>query len=331
MPHKHTLALISLLFGLSFAVEGIEEAPSLSMPLACTIGVDCFIQNYVDDDTSAQYGDYRCGFLSYDGHRGTDFRPKSMNAIAAGVAVLAAADGKVRAIRDGMEDISVRVLGKQALKGRDAGNSVVIVHGNGWETQYAHMKKGSVVVHAGQMVTRGTVLGQVGLSGNTEFPHVHFEVRHNGKAVDPFVGVSGGDACSLGKQPLWSEDTVHKIGYIPSGVLAAGFTDHPLAAGEEVAEFMTLPSDAPVLGFWLMAFGVQAADTQLIDLLAPNGKLLLHKAIPIDHNMAQYRFFVGIKRRGNFWPTGEYRATYQLIRRQQVDPVLTKQFSLRVF
>ncbi|MDD1635624.1 MAG: hypothetical protein LUQ06_04850, partial [Methylococcaceae bacterium] len=99
----------------------------------------------------------------------------------------------------------------------------------------------------------------------------------------------------------------------------------------EVAEFMTLPSDAPVLGFWLMAFGVQAADTQLIDLLAPNGKLLLHKAIPIDHNMAQYRFFVGIKRRGNFWPTGEYRATYQLIRQQQVDPVLTKQFSLRVF
>lgn len=64
MPHKHALALISLLFGLSFAVEGIEEAPSLSMPLACTIGVDCFIQNYVDNDTSAHYGDYRCGFLS---------------------------------------------------------------------------------------------------------------------------------------------------------------------------------------------------------------------------------------------------------------------------
>lgn len=331
MPYKNTLVLISLLYGLSCTVSAADNAPNLSLPLACTIGVDCFIQNYVDADPGTHYSDYRCGFLSYDDHRGTDFRPKSMNALAQGVPVLAAADGKVRATRDNMDDISVRVLGKEAIKDREAGNSVVIVHGNGWESQYAHLKKGSVAVHPGQTVTRGTVLGLVGLSGNTEFPHLHFEIRHQGKAVDPFVGVNGGDACALGKQPLWSDDTVNKIGYIASGVLAAGFTDHPLAADEVAAETQILPKTAPALIFWLTVFGVQTADVQVIDLFAPDGSMLLHKTIPIDHNMAQYRGFVGLKRHGEAWTTGEYRVSYKLLRRQQAEPVVTKQLSVRIF
>lgn len=332
MLYKHTLVFISLLYGFLCSVSAAEDnAPQLSLPLACTIGVDCFIQNYVDADTSLRYSDYRCGFLSYDDHRGTDFRPKSMDAIAQGVPVLAAADGKVRATRDEMDDISVRVLGKGAIKNREAGNSVVIVHGDGWESQYAHLKKGSVAVHAGQTVTRGTVLGLVGLSGNTEFPHLHFEIRHQGKAVDPFVGINGGDACALGKQPLWSADTINKIGYIATEVLAAGFTDHSLAADEVAAETQTLPKTASALIFWLTVFGVQTGDMQVIDLFAPDGSMLLHKAIAIDHNMAQYRSFVGLKRHGEVWTTGDYRISYQLLRQQHAEPILTKQWSVRVF
>ena len=331
MTYTQSLVFALLLYGLAFAVHAADDAPRLSMPLACTIGVDCFIQNYVDADASTQYHDYRCGYLSYDDHRGTDFRPKAMNVLETGMSVLAAADGKVRAVRDGMDDISVHVHGKQALQGREAGNSVVIVHGNDWETQYAHLKKGSVAVRAGQIVTRGTVLGQVGLSGNTEFPHLHLEVRHQDKIVDPFVGVSGGDACSLGKQPLWQADTLDKIRYIATDVLAAGFTDHPPAAGEVVADINSLPSSAPALVFWLTVFGVQTADVQQFDLFAPDGKLLLHEAMPIDHNMAQYRGFIGLKRKGSSWPSGDYRVSYQLIRKQQANPLLKKEFSLHVF
>lgn len=331
MLYKYFPAFIALLYNFPCTVSAADKPPQLSLPLACTIGVDCFVQNYVDADASSHYSDYRCGFLSYDDHRGTDFRPKSTDAIARGVPVLAAANGKVRATRDDMDDISVRVLGKEAIKNREAGNSVVIVHGNGWESQYAHLKKGSVTVHAGQAVTRGTVLGMVGLSGNSEFPHLHFEIRHQGKAVDPFVGMNGGDACALGKQPLWTADTINKIGYIATEVLAAGFTDHPLATDEVTVATQTLAKTAPALVFWLTVFGVQTGDVQVIDLFAPDGATLLHQALPIDHNMAQYRSFVGLKRHGEAWATGDYRVSYQLLRQQHTGPLLIKQFSVRIF
>jgi murein DD-endopeptidase MepM/ murein hydrolase activator NlpD len=57
-----------------------------------------------------------------------------------------------------------------------AGNSVVIDHGNGEYSLYAHLKPGSVVVRAGEHVTRGQQLGQVGSSGNSTEPHLHFQV-----------------------------------------------------------------------------------------------------------------------------------------------------------
>ena len=50
----------------------------------------------------------------------------------------------------------------------------------------ATSKKDSIVVKKGQRVAMGAILGQVGLSGKTQFPHVHLSVRHNGTVVDPF-------------------------------------------------------------------------------------------------------------------------------------------------
>jgi hypothetical protein len=175
------------------------------------------------------------------------------------------------------------------------------------------------------------VLGLVGLSGNTEFPHLHFEIRYQGKAVDPFVGINGGEACALGKSPLWSADTLGKIAYIPTGLLAAGFTDHPLAADEVVAEMHTLPKTSSALVFWLTLFGVQKADRQIIEMFAPDGSRILHETLTIDHNMAQHRSFVGLKRHGEVWVSGMYRVSYQLLRQQQAEPIVDKQFSVQVF
>ncbi len=55
---------------------------------------------------------------------------------------------------------------------------MLIDHDGGWQTQYCHMKKGSIRVREGDAGAVGTPLGEVGLSGMTEFPHVHFTVRH---------------------------------------------------------------------------------------------------------------------------------------------------------
>lgn len=63
------------------------------------------------------------------------------------------------------------------------GNSVVIAHGDGFATRYAHLE--SIAVSAGQSVSTGTYLGGMGCSGSCTGTHLHFEIRINGAAVDP--------------------------------------------------------------------------------------------------------------------------------------------------
>ena len=63
------------------------------------------------------------------------------------------------------------------------GNHVVIRHGFGYETLYAHLSK--YKCRAGQHVKRGDVIGYVGSTGRSEGPHCHYEVHKNGKVVNP--------------------------------------------------------------------------------------------------------------------------------------------------
>ncbi len=63
------------------------------------------------------------------------------------------------------------------------GRAVVIDHGGGMATLYAHQS--SIAVSVGEVVTRGEVIGYVGCTGSCTGPHLHFEVRLNGVPVDP--------------------------------------------------------------------------------------------------------------------------------------------------
>jgi murein DD-endopeptidase MepM/ murein hydrolase activator NlpD len=65
------------------------------------------------------------------------------------------------------------------------GNLVVIDHGNGLSTAYAHAS--SILVGVGQSVSQGETVSLVGSTGNSSGPHLHFEVRINGQAVDPLA------------------------------------------------------------------------------------------------------------------------------------------------
>ena len=68
------------------------------------------------------------------------------------------------------------------------GNLIIIDHGSGYRTLYAHNSQNHVTV--GQHVTQGQVIGLVGSTGNSTGPHLHFEIHRNGVRVDPLIYVS---------------------------------------------------------------------------------------------------------------------------------------------
>ncbi|MFB6849757.1 M23 family metallopeptidase [Streptomyces sp. NPDC056373] len=102
-------------------------------------------------------------------HSGQDF------AVPSGTQVLAAHGGTV-----------VKAGGNGAGDGPAYGNAIVIKHGNGTYSQYAHLSK--VEVRVGQIVKTGQEIARSGNTGNSSGPHLHFEIRttpNYGSAVDP--------------------------------------------------------------------------------------------------------------------------------------------------
>jgi murein DD-endopeptidase MepM/ murein hydrolase activator NlpD len=66
------------------------------------------------------------------------------------------------------------------------GNLIILNHGLGYQTYYAHLSKIEKGVKLGTSVSRGEVIGLVGSTGHSTAPHLHFETRKDGKYIDPF-------------------------------------------------------------------------------------------------------------------------------------------------
>lgn len=101
-------------------------------------------------------------------HNGIDFTART------GTPIIATGDGVVH----------------RAERAGGFGNLVVIKHGNGYETFYAHMSK--INVRRGEKVERGQVIGLVGSTGTSTAPHCHYEVHFHGKPVNPLSFVMDG-------------------------------------------------------------------------------------------------------------------------------------------
>lgn len=141
--------------------------------------------------------DWACGGTTYSGHRGSDFGVGSWAGMDAGREIVAAAAGTVLYTNDGEYD---ECSTGDCAGGGGYGNYVWLRHGDGSESIYAHMKQWSVAVGAGETVSCGQFLGEVGSSGYSTGPHLHFEVRDaGGNRVDPFEG-----SCS-GSSSLWAD------------------------------------------------------------------------------------------------------------------------------
>lgn len=130
--------------------------------------------------------DWNCGNLSYSGHNGSDWGGGSWSGMDAGRDIVAAALGTVLATNDGeADDCSTG----DCDGGSGFGNYVKLQHADGKVTYYAHMKTWSVAVAVGDTVTCGQKMGEMGSSGHSTGPHLHFEVRtSSGSSTDPFEG-----------------------------------------------------------------------------------------------------------------------------------------------
>lgn len=280
----------------------------MAFPAACSLGDTCYIQQYADHDPGPAAQDFTCGTLSYQGHDGTDIALPDRAAMAAGVNVLAAAPGTVRGIRDGIADFA------PVIPGKDCGNGVVIDHAGGWQTQYCHMKQGTVAVHRGDTVTTGTVLGQIGQSGAAAFPHLHLTLRHDGTTVDPFAP-DRLNSCGASGAELWSPS----IAYHPGGLIRTGITSAipEYDAIKSGLPSPDLPATAPALVVWAFLYGSQTGDIVDFTLTGPQGRVLAEQ-VTLEKPQAQLFRAVGRIRKAEAWPAGAYQATTSLIRKGKI-------------
>ncbi|MEO5345742.1 MAG: M23 family metallopeptidase [Magnetococcus sp. YQC-9] len=297
----------------------------LHVPVACVIGETCWIQNHLDHDPGPGAEDYRHGSLTYDGHKGTDFRVPTQREMRIGVAVLAAADGIVKAIRDGMADGPASGEVDETRHGeRLGGNDVLIDHGQGWESQYGHLRLGSVRVVVGQQLRAGEPLGMIGQSGLAQFPHVHFELRYNGQPVDPFDARDPEQPEAPGRA-LWSSEAGQVWHYHHAGELSSGFAN--------VIPDAALVGDPPAgccdrrdraLLFWVNFFGVRRGDRETIRLLGPTGQVLAEQQDIARNHQARTIRYVGRPRPSSepSWPGGVYTGEFFLEREGFAEPLI---------
>lgn len=302
-------------------------APRLELPLDCP-GGRCVIQQYFDVDTGPAARDHRCGAKAYDAHDGTDFRVPTRAAMLAGVSVRAAAAGTVTAVRDGVPDHTGTAADIRGAQGRECGNGVVVAHPGDWETQYCHMKNGSIAVRQGQSVAAGAALGQVGQTGEAAFPHLHLGVRQGGEEVDPFAYGARPLACGAGGRSLWSPAAAAALPYRAPEVLNSGFATAAVSP-ETVENAATGPvptATSPAVIAWIRAIGLETGDVQTIAVTGPGGFAVENSLAPLERPRAQQVLYTGDRRSAGRWPSGAYNARYTVRRRGEV--VLNHQWRL---
>jgi hypothetical protein len=114
-------------------------------------------------------------------------------------------------------------------------------------------------------VGQGAVLGLVGSSGRSNWPHLHFEVRRDGVAVEPFTG-----PCSATTESLWAQQLAYQDSFM---VTDAGLTNQVVTQAvllERPPTLRTYPLDAPGFRFWLQVANQRTGSIRF-ELRAPGG------------------------------------------------------------
>jgi murein DD-endopeptidase MepM/ murein hydrolase activator NlpD len=235
--------------------------------------------NYVDvDPRSPTLADYTGGPYTYDGHTGHDMTLANFGSQDDGVPVYAAAAGTVVALHDGEYD-------RNTAASNLPGNYVDVDHGKGWHTIYYHFRTNTILVHVGDTVVAGQVLGLAGSSGSSTLGHLHFEVQHNGDVVEEEY-----DPNTFWVTPLPYQGTVRSI--LDSGVSSSGSTTLADISAEErpVAANIFSQASGQQISVWLNDYNA-ANDNLAFKAYKPDGT----RYTPLDFS------FTASQSRGGRW------------------------------
>ncbi|MGI9435033.1 MAG: M23 family metallopeptidase [Geminicoccaceae bacterium] len=310
--------LLTLASGLLQASPAFAAMPEdLVLPLNCEPGQNCWVVRYVDHDPGPGAKDYACGVMTGDDHKGTDFAVRDLAAVTSGVEVRAAAAGQVIGFRDNMEDRLIDAASVKAVDGRECGNGVRVDHGDGWVSLYCHLRRGSIAVMQGDDVAKGQTLGLVGLSGQTSFPHLHFDLRHNDRPVDPFVGETRSATCGPGEAPLWQRDVRALLDYRPPLLTNSGITASTPAKDDTRKGWhrnSLLPTKSPSLTLWVDGYWFEKGDKVAFRLEAPDQAMVIDRQFEIGERRQRWFSFASAPRPAGGWPAGTYRGEVRVQR-----------------
>ena len=144
--------------------------------------------------------DWKCSNKAYDGHNGVDIAmfPFWWHMKDNDYVFAAAAESGV------VIDVTISQADENCLLPNVAANVITILHADSSTTSYLHLKRNSALVAEGQFVSEGQLLANIGSSGRSACPHLHFMVADkNGNNIEPYTGTNPATDCNTMNEDSW--------------------------------------------------------------------------------------------------------------------------------
>ncbi|MEO6831328.1 MAG: peptidoglycan DD-metalloendopeptidase family protein [Chitinophagaceae bacterium] len=263
-----------------FSFFRIDAQPRFISPIAGVYGKQYIIVNYVDWAADTFFKDNHCGSKTYDSHEGTDFAIRDFAAMDSGVAVNAVDNGRVIFVQDGLFDRE-----KTSVLSKKLGNYIGITHAGKLQTYYGHLRKNSILVKVGDSVIAGQKIGLVGSSGNSESPHLHFELWYDStNYIDPFSGPCGHDST------YWITEPKYDTSYASWTAGMTNFICTLDTLEEGLKNRDTFYASDPAITYWNLQYGLRKGDSLRIDWIAPNSNLWFRYGYELSRDWWYYYY-----------------------------------------
>ncbi len=323
---KRVLMRAIVLITLIICVSGLAKPSAaqdmkFSFPAACVLHENCWVSSYFDlNRRNGRTADFTCGTIAKDNQNGVHVSLKDWRSMTLGVPVIAAQDGVIASIYEGLPDLVIDPKRMNEYSDNPCGNAVLIEHEDGWYSRYCHLRKGSIRVKSGDAVVKGQPIAQIGSSGMTDWPRLDFSLSRNGYLFDPFSGKTSLEKCGGIFTPLWEQPMT----YTPFAVMQSGFyVGEPkknVAEGGNLPNYNVLPSFTPDISLWAVLMNLRKGDRIVMQILDPKGFVLRSIDEELDFDADRYLVYLRAVRPRNLgWDLGLHTGTVQLVRQEHAE------------